>query len=213
MIATCRHDRVLLRLFQPVDLSRLPQHPAPGGRVRRADRAGGRSWWAAFSTPSIPASMPSRENPVPAKAPICARTCRIGRALAGLTIMFPPQRLSGEQRQGHARLHPARSRRAARPFARAVFEAYWGDDQDISQDEVLSAVCAVAGVDPRASLAGHRRAGGQGQAQGQHRRAHPPRRLRLADHFRRRNRHVFGNDRLALVRAAVERSRKRPAAE
>src|SRR5713101_8700621 len=32
-----RHDRVLLRLLQSLDLSRLPQHPAAGKRIRRPD--------------------------------------------------------------------------------------------------------------------------------------------------------------------------------
>jgi 2-hydroxychromene-2-carboxylate isomerase len=32
-------------------------------------------------------------------------------------------------------------------FARAVFEAYWDADEDISQDSVLEAVCARVGVD------------------------------------------------------------------
>src|SRR5439155_9926391 len=31
------HDRVLLRLLQPLDLSRVPQHPAVGEGVRRRD--------------------------------------------------------------------------------------------------------------------------------------------------------------------------------
>ena len=33
------------------------------------------------------------------------------------------------------------------PFATAVFEAYWGDDKDISQDSVLTEVCKKVGVD------------------------------------------------------------------
>ena len=40
------------------------------------------------------------------------------------------------------------------PFARAVFEAYWGEDQDVSQDAVLTEVCKRTGVDPQAFLAG-----------------------------------------------------------
>lgn len=39
------------------------------------------------------------------------------------------------------------------PFARAVFETYWGDLEDISQPEVLSRVAARAGLDPEALLA------------------------------------------------------------
>ncbi len=40
------------------------------------------------------------------------------------------------------------------PFARAVFEIYWGEDKDISQDTVLAEVCQRVGVDGRKFLAG-----------------------------------------------------------
>jgi 2-hydroxychromene-2-carboxylate isomerase len=40
------------------------------------------------------------------------------------------------------------------PFARATFEAYWGDDQDISQVPVLVEICRKAGVDADTLLAG-----------------------------------------------------------
>jgi 2-hydroxychromene-2-carboxylate isomerase len=98
-------------------------------------------------------------------------------------------------------------------FARAAFEAYWGDDEDISQDDVLARVATRAGVDPaylfaglgeqavkdrlRANTEELMRRGGFGS---------PTMFVGGADVF-------FGNDRLALVRAAVERSRTRPAAE
>ncbi|MGB6251653.1 MAG: DsbA family protein, partial [Bradyrhizobium sp.] len=38
--------------------------------------------------------------------------------------------------------------------ARTVFQIYWGEDQDISQDAVLAEVCLRVGVDPKAFLAG-----------------------------------------------------------
>src|SRR5258708_19790870 len=40
------------------------------------------------------------------------------------------------------------------PFARAVFETYWGGDQDISKDEVLTEVCKSLSVDPQKFFAG-----------------------------------------------------------
>jgi len=40
------------------------------------------------------------------------------------------------------------------PFARATFEAYWGDDQDISQPAVLAKICTTVGVDPDRFAAG-----------------------------------------------------------
>lgn len=39
------------------------------------------------------------------------------------------------------------------PYARAVFEAYWGDLKDISQDEVLTAICREVGLDSADFLA------------------------------------------------------------
>ncbi len=39
------------------------------------------------------------------------------------------------------------------PYARAVFEAYWGDLKDISQDEVLTAICDEVGLDSSSFLA------------------------------------------------------------
>ena len=38
-------------------------------------------------------------------------------------------------------------------FARAVFETYWGEDRDISQDDVLAEVAARVGVDGEELLA------------------------------------------------------------
>ena len=40
------------------------------------------------------------------------------------------------------------------PFARAAFEAYWGEDRDISNDAILAEVCKRAGVDAAAFSAG-----------------------------------------------------------
>jgi 2-hydroxychromene-2-carboxylate isomerase len=40
------------------------------------------------------------------------------------------------------------------PFARAVFRAYWGDDKDISRDEVLAELCKGLGIDPQKFFAG-----------------------------------------------------------
>ena len=90
-------------------------------------------------------------------------------------------------------------------FARAVFEAYWGDDRDIADDEVLADICRSIGSDPQAFFAGIARQtikeklrentselmsrGGFGS---------PTIYLDREDMY-------FGNDRLPLVRAALER--------
>ena len=66
--------------------------------------------------------------------------------LAGLAIKMPPT------------VFPVNSIKAMRgclwlgndamvPFARSVFEAYWRDDRDISQDEVVRDICESVGAD------------------------------------------------------------------
>ena len=160
-----------------------------------------------------PSVYASRENPVPAKAAYMRKDLADWARDAGLKIVFPP------------RVFPVNSVKAMRgcillepdgklvPFARAAFEADWGDDEDISQDDVLARVCARAGVDPAYFFAGV--AGAEVK----------DRLRRNTDELIRRGGFgsptifvnggdmYFGNDRLRLVRAALERSRARSAAE
>jgi 2-hydroxychromene-2-carboxylate isomerase len=91
------------------------------------------------------------------------------------------------------------------PYATACFEAYWADDQDISKDDVLATICRSIGVDAEAFLAGIAQQpikdelkantdeviarGGYGS---------PTMFVDKTDMY-------FGNDRLPLLREAVER--------
>jgi 2-hydroxychromene-2-carboxylate isomerase len=96
-----------------------------------------------------PSVYESRKTPVPAKARYMLKDLSDWARSADLAIKMPP------------RVFPVNSVKAMRgciwlgqestqqmvPFARAVFEAYWGGDKDISQDSVLTAVCKSAGID------------------------------------------------------------------
>src|SRR5690349_11373441 len=94
-----------------------------------------------------PSVYARRENPVPAKIAYDKKDMADWARLAGLAIKMRPT------------VFPVNSVKAMRgcifagkdmvPFARAVFEAYWGEDQDISQDSVLTEVCQRVGVDPK----------------------------------------------------------------
>ena len=44
--------------------------------------------------------------------------------------------------------------RAEHNWGGGWFEAYWGDDEDISKDEVLTDICEGIGVDPQLFFAG-----------------------------------------------------------
>lgn len=100
-----------------------------------------------------PSVYESRGNPVPAKAAYMRKDLQDWAALAGLTIHFPPP------------VFPVNSVKAMRGaivmaelglqvrYARAVFEAYWRDRQDISQGSVLADIVLRLGQDPAEFLA------------------------------------------------------------
>jgi 2-hydroxychromene-2-carboxylate isomerase len=93
-----------------------------------------------------PAIYETRTKPVPAKANYLSKDINDWARSTGLAIKWQPK------------VFPVNSVKAMRgclwlgkdmvPFARAVFEIYWGEDQDISQDTVLTEVCRRAGIDP-----------------------------------------------------------------
>jgi 2-hydroxychromene-2-carboxylate isomerase len=154
-----------------------------------------------------PSVYAARDNPVPAKAAYMRKDLEDWARSAGLSIVFPP------------RVFPVNSVKAMRgclllepngklvPFARAVFEAYWSEDEDISQDAVLARICNSIEVDSRALL------DGIGEP-------------RIKDKLRANTEELirrggfgsptifvgtdmyFGNDRLTLVRDAVQRLRR-----
>ncbi|MFL9500193.1 2-hydroxychromene-2-carboxylate isomerase [Rhodopseudomonas palustris] len=92
-----------------------------------------------------PSVYASRETPVPQKASYLKKDLADWARSTGLAIKILPT------------VFPVNSVKAMRgcvwlgkdmvPFARAVFETYWGDDKDISQDAVLMEVCKSVGID------------------------------------------------------------------
>ena len=101
-----------------------------------------------------PSVYNNRNDPVPAKQRQSKKDMQDWARSAGITIKMPPT------------VFPVNAVKSMRgcifldregklvPFATACFEAYWGDDKDISKDEVLSKICQKIGVDPDEVLAG-----------------------------------------------------------
>lgn len=143
-----------------------------------------------------------RKNPVPAKARYMLKDLQDWARLQGLSITFPP------------RIFPVNSVKVMRgccwlgqdcvAFARAAFRAYWTEDRDISDEGVIAEIALRAGVDATALLA----AIGTDEV-----------RTQLRDNtdeliarggfgsptmFVGGDNMFFGNDRMPLVRAAVE---------
>ncbi len=156
-----------------------------------------------------PSVYAARDNPVPAKQAYQLKDLQDWARHAGLAIKFPPT------------VFPVNSVKAMRgcillelqgklvPFAQAVFEAYWGDDRDISNDAVLAEACARAGADAAAFFAGIARQEIKDQLK-----ANTDELIRRGGFgsptlFVNGEDMYFGNDRLPLVRAALLRGGRR----
>jgi 2-hydroxychromene-2-carboxylate isomerase len=154
-----------------------------------------------------PSVYAQRADPVPAKARYMLKDLADWARHTGLRIKFPPTVFpvnSVKAMRGCIALEPQGK---LVDFAAAAFEAYWSDDLDISQDDVLAQVCARAAVDPAALFEAI---------------ARPD----IKDQLRRNTEEVvarggfgsptifvggddmyFGNDRMPLIREAVLRRR------
>ena len=154
-----------------------------------------------------PSVYEGRKAPVPLKARYSGKDLQDWARLAGLKIRMPPSVFpvnSVKVMRGCLALEPQGK---LVPFATAAFEAYWTHDRDISRDDVVADICAASGVDAaalfdaisrqeikdalHANTAELIQRGGFGS----------PTIFVGGDDM------YFGNDRLPLVRAAVERVR------
>lgn len=149
-----------------------------------------------------PGVYEERANPVPAKARYFRKDLQDWARFCGLRIRWPevfPVRAVKVMRGALV----AQDAGALPAFARAAFEAYWGEGQDLSRDEVVARVAERAGLDGERLLA---------------RIAEPGVKARLRENtdelvarggfgsptiFVDGDDLYFGNDRLPLVRAAL----------
>ena len=152
-----------------------------------------------------PSVYASREHPVPAKQAYQLKDLQDWARHSGLKIKHPPS------------VFPVNSVKAMRgcilleaqgklvPFAQALFEAYWRDDRDISNDTILAEACNHAGVAAAVFFAGI----GSQRIKDQLK-ANTDELIRRGGFgsptmFIHGDDMYFGNDRLALVRAALLR--------
>ncbi len=154
-----------------------------------------------------PSVQVARDHPVPAKQAYMRKDLQDWADQAGLRILFPPT------------VFPVNSVRAMRgclalkpdgklvPFARAVFEAYWGDDRDISRPEVLAGICRQVGVDPESFLAAIEAPTVKDRLRANTQEVIDRGGFGSPTIFVGGDDMYFGNDRLGLVRAALQRRR------
>ncbi len=157
-----------------------------------------------------PSVYASRERPVPAKRDYMKKDLRDWARLSGLEIRMPPSVFpvnSVKAMRGCLWLDTLQPQGRLVPFATAVFEAYWGRDEDISKDEVLAAVCRQCGIDEAAFFAGIAQDDIKAQLK-----ANTDELIRRGGFgsptmFVNGDDMYFGNDRLPLVRDALLRAR------
>jgi len=97
------------------------------------------------------------------------------------------------------------------PFARAVFEIYWGEDQDISQDAVLAEVCRRVGIDAQKLFAGISQQSIKDQLKANTDEVMARGGFGSPTIFVDKTDMYFGNDRLPLLREALARRKERAA--
>jgi len=145
----------------------------------------------------------SRATPNPRKQAYMRQDLGDWAGLYGLKIVFPPKIFPVNSVKCMRGAFAALDEGKLVPYATAAFEAYWGGDLDISRDEVMAEIAVQAGLERqrffaaietpackarlRASTDELIARGGFGSPT-----------LFVADKM------FFGNDRLPLVRAALE---------
>jgi len=150
-----------------------------------------------------PSVYAQREAPVPLKARYELKDLSDWARSSGLSIKCRPS------------VFPVNSVKAMRGciwsgkdmvgFARAVFEAYWGEDKDISKDEVLSELCRRVGIDPQKLLVGIAEQAIKDQLKANTDEVIARGGFGSPTIFINKTDMYFGNDRLPLIREALQR--------
>lgn len=118
-----------------------------------AERTGAQIDWKPILVGGIfntvnPSVYEARKAPVKVKARYHAKDLRDWARLAGLNIKMPPSVFPVNSVKVMRACLVLKPQGKLVEFATAAFETYWGEDRDISQDEVIAYIAARAGVEP-----------------------------------------------------------------
>lgn len=94
-----------------------------------------------------------RANPDPRQARYMAKDMQDWARLCGVTIKWPPSIFPVNSVAAMRGAYYALDEGKLVPYAKAVFEAYWGDDLDMADRAVLQRCAERAGLDGAAYLA------------------------------------------------------------
>ncbi len=95
-----------------------------------------------------PSVYHSRDFPVPAKQAYMHKDLQDWARLAGIKISWPMTIFPINSVKAMRGCIAANRQGKLVPYAQGVFEAYWGDDRDITRDAVLAEIAAAAGLNP-----------------------------------------------------------------
>ena len=155
-----------------------------------------------------PSVYASREKPVPQKAAYMLKDLGDWARLADLAIKMPPSVFpvnSVKAMRGCVWLLPQGKMEV---FATKTFEAYWGRDEDISRDDVLTRICESAGVDPQSFFEGIAHADIKDRLRANTDELIARRGFGSPTIFIDQTDMYFGNDRMPVIRAALERRKR-----
>jgi 2-hydroxychromene-2-carboxylate isomerase len=159
-----------------------------------------------------PSVYAQREHPVETKVAYQKKDMADWARSAGLAIKMRPTVFPvNSVKAMRGCIWQSRDGKDMVPFARAVFEAYWGGDQDISKDEVLTEVCKRVGVDPQKFFAGIAEQAIKDQLKANTDEVMARGGFGSPTIFIDKTDMYFGNDRLPLVREALARRKERAA--
>jgi 2-hydroxychromene-2-carboxylate isomerase len=181
--------------------------------LRMQDEIGVTIQWRPFLVGGVfnavnPSVYNSRDAPVPAKAAYSKKDQQDWARYLGLPVLYRPT------------VFPVNSVKAMRacivlepegklvPFARAVFKAYWTDDQDISQVPVLTEIFLAVGIDAGNLLAAIDRQPVKDALRANTQEAIDRGSFGSPTIFVGGDDMYFGNDRMPLIKAAVLRRRQ-----
>ncbi|MEK9776947.1 MAG: 2-hydroxychromene-2-carboxylate isomerase, partial [Quisquiliibacterium sp.] len=150
-----------------------------------------------------PSVYAARDNPVPAKAAYQIKNMQDWAQLAGLKILFPPSVFPVNSVKAMRGCLFLEGQRKLVDFARLAFEAYFGQDLDISRDEVLAGLCRQVGVEPEVFFAGIAAAEIKDQLRANTEELIARGGFGSPTMFLNGNDIYFGNDSLTLVRASI----------
>jgi 2-hydroxychromene-2-carboxylate isomerase len=148
-----------------------------------------------------------RSNLPPAKAAYGKKDLADWARLAGITIHMPPK------------IFPVNAVKSMRgccwvqmthpdlllPYAKRVFESYWTEQLDISQDDVLAEICKQVGLDPAAFFAGISEQAVKDKLKANTDEAIARGAFGSPTIYLDKTDMYFGNDRLPLIEAALQR--------